>query len=124
MKNILLIGVGGAGSKTVDVFYQKYNELGNQTDNNISAIVFDTDMADIKQITAATPVMMADPASVGTICDRLGKKYLREWFPCDDKAVRAGSLDPGAHGDEHLREVHDMGLARRVLYDSPPVGED
>ena len=96
MKNILLIGVGGAGSKTVDLFYKKIAEFGAQNDNNITAIVFDTDMADIKQITSATPIPMADPASVGTICDRLGKKYLREWFPCDDKAVRAQEMIRGA----------------------------
>ena len=84
MKNILLIGVGGTGSKAVDIFYQKYNELGNQTGNKISALVFDTDAGDVKNITAATPVVMADTASVGTICERLGKHTLREWFPCDD----------------------------------------
>ena len=47
MKNILLIGVGGTGSKAVDIFYQKYNELGNQTGNKISALVFDTDAGDV-----------------------------------------------------------------------------
>ncbi len=96
MKNILLIGVGGAGSKTVDVFYKKIKEFGTQNDNNITAIVFDTDKADIQQITSATPIPMADSASVGTICDRLGKKFLREWFPCDDKAVRSQEMIRGA----------------------------
>lgn len=96
MKNILLIGVGGTGSKAVDIFYQKYNELGNQTGNKISALVFDTDAGDVQKITAATPVVMADPASVGTICDRFGKEYLREWFPCDDNAVRAQEMIRGA----------------------------
>jgi cell division GTPase FtsZ len=28
-KNILLIGVGGTGSKAVDIFFQKCKELGN-----------------------------------------------------------------------------------------------
>ncbi|MBO5897790.1 MAG: hypothetical protein J6R04_02135 [Clostridia bacterium] len=96
MKNILLIGVGGTGSKAVDIFYQKYNELGNQTGNKISALVFDTDAGDVKNITAATPVVMADTASVGTICERLGKHTLREWFPCDDNAVRSQEMVRGA----------------------------
>ena len=89
MKNILLIGVGGTGSKAVDIFFQKRNELGNQTGNKITALVFDTDAGDLKKIQAAKTVAMADNASVGTICDRFGKEYLKEWFPIDDKAVRA-----------------------------------
>lgn len=96
MKNILLIGVGGAGSETVDVFDKLRREFGQQNDNNISAIVFDTDLGDIQKIDSATPIPMADPASVGTICDRIGKRYLREWFPCDDKAVRAQEMVRGA----------------------------
>ncbi len=96
MKNILLIGVGGTGSKAVDIFFQKCNELGNQTGNNVTALVFDTDAGDLKRITAAKTVVMADNASVGTICDRLGTEYLREWFPCDDKAIRAQEMVRGA----------------------------
>ena len=96
MKNILLIGVGGTGSKAVDIFFQKCNELGNQTGNNITALVFDTDAGDLKKIQAAKTVVMADNASVGTICDRFGKEFLKEWFPSDDKAVRAQEMIRGA----------------------------
>lgn len=96
MKNILLIGVGGTGSKAVDIFFQKCNELGNQTGNNITALVFDTDAGDLKKITAAKTVVMADNASVGTICDRFGTNFLKEWFPCDDKAVRSQEMVRGA----------------------------
>lgn len=96
MKNILLIGVGGTGSRAVDIFYQKRKEFGQQNDNRVTALVFDTDAGDIKNITDATPVVMADPASVGTICDRIGKEYLREWFPCDDPAVRSQEMIRGA----------------------------
>lgn len=96
MKNILLIGVGGTGSKAVDIFFQKYNELGNQTGNNITALVFDTDAGDLKKISAAKTVAMADTASVGTICDRFGKEFLKEWFPCDDKSIRAQEMVRGA----------------------------
>ena len=96
MKNILLIGVGGTGSKAVDIFFQKRQELGNQTGNNITALVFDTDAGDLKKITAAKTVVMADNASVGTICDRFGKEFLKEWFPSDDKAVRSQEMIRGA----------------------------
>ncbi len=96
MKNILLIGVGGTGSKAVDIFFQKKKEFAQQNDNHITALVFDTDAGDIKRIKAATPIVMADPASVGTICDRVGKEYLREWFPCDDPAIRSQEMIRGA----------------------------
>ncbi len=95
-KNILLIGVGGTGSNAVDTFYKKFHELGNQTENKVSALVFDTDAGDLKKITSARTVVMADNASVGTICDRIGKQYLREWFPCDAKDVRAQEMVRGA----------------------------
>ena len=75
-KNILLIGVGGTGSNAVDTFFQKMKEFKNQTGNKVTALVFDTDAGDLKKITAAKTVAMSDPASVGTICDRIGKDYL------------------------------------------------
>lgn len=96
MKNILLIGVGGTGSNAVDILYQKINELGQQTDSVIKAIVFDTDVGCVQTIKNATPVPMADTASVGKICDRIGMDYIREWFPCDDKAVRSQEMIRGA----------------------------
>ncbi len=96
MKNILLIGVGGTGSRAVDIFFKKFQELGKHNDNHISALVFDTDAGDIKSISAALPVVMTDTASVGTICDRLGKEHLREWFPCDEPAIRSQEMLRGA----------------------------
>lgn len=95
MKNILLIGVGGTGSKTVDILFEKVKELG-QNGNQISAVVFDTDAGDIKKIEWATPIVMADNASVGAICDRIGSKYIREWFPHEDKAIRSQEMFRGA----------------------------
>lgn len=95
-KNILLIGVGGTGSNAVDTFFSKLNEFKNQTDNNVTALVFDTDAGDLKKIKSAKTVAMSDPASVGTICDRIGKEYLKEWFPWDAKDVRAQEMVRGA----------------------------
>lgn len=101
MKNILLIGVGGTGSNAVDIMDQQIKEFGNQTDNHVSALVFDTDAGCVSTISSATTVSMADNSSVGTICDRIGTPYLREWFPCDEtfgdyKSVRAQEMTRGA----------------------------
>lgn len=96
MKNILLIGVGGTGSSAVDILYQKINEFGKQNDNQITALVFDTDIGSVAEIASATAIPMADNASVGTICDRVGNTHLREWFPCDETAIRAQEMVRGA----------------------------
>lgn len=96
MKKILLIGIGGTGSEAVDILDKKIKELEKQNDNDISAIVLDTDTGDIAQIKNAVPISMADNASVGTICDTLGKEYIREWFPCDEPSVRAQEMIKGA----------------------------
>lgn len=96
MKNILLIGVGGTGSSAVDILYQKIHDLGNLTDNHITALVFDTDAGSVANITAATNIPMSDPASVGTVCDRLGRENLKEWFPTDDNSVMAQEMSRGA----------------------------
>ncbi len=122
MKNILLIGVGGTGSRAVDIFYQKVNEFGQQNDNKITALVFDTDAGDIKNITNATPVAMADPASVGTICDRIGKEYLREWFPCDDPAVRSQEMIRGASQWRKKSYLAFLNLMNKPLSRSAFIG--
>lgn len=96
MKKILLIGIGGTGSESVDILFKKIKELGQQSDNDIAAIVLDTDTGDIAQIKNAVSISMADNSSVGTICDTLGKEYIREWFPCDEPSVRAQEMIKGA----------------------------
>lgn len=96
MKNILLIGVGGTGSNAVDILNEKINELRNQVGSNIVALVFDTDAGDIAKIRCATPIAMSDPNLVGTICDDLGVEALREWFPYDDRNIRAQEMVKGA----------------------------
>ncbi len=96
LKNILLIGVGGTGSAAVDILYRKIEELGNRSGNRIRAIVFDTDEGSVAEIKSADAVSMADPTSVGAICDRIGTDYLREWFPCDTPTVRSQEMVRGA----------------------------
>ena len=96
MKSILLIGVGGTGSSAVDILYRKIEEFGNQTENRITAVVFDTDAGSVSSVTKAEAISMADPATVGTICDRIGKKFLREWFPCDKPSIRSQEMIRGA----------------------------
>ncbi len=96
MKNILLIGIGGTGSEAVDILYKKIRELGQQNDNIINAIVLDTDTGDMSMIKDATVISMSDTGSVGTICDSIGRDYLKNWFPCNDPTVRTQEMIKGA----------------------------
>ncbi len=94
-KHILLIGVGGTGSHAVDLLYQKVRELGNQAGNKLVAIVFDTDTADIKDITAATAIPLADSRSLGKVVESLDPRFLEDFFPCytGEEAIRLGKED-------------------------------
>ncbi len=96
MKNILLIGVGGTGSSAVDALYYKLREMGNNADNKVTALVFDTDIGSISGISEARSISMADTAGVGTVCDRLGADAVSDWFPYDIPSVRAQDLTYGA----------------------------
>ena len=96
MKNILLIGVGGTGSNAVDMLYRKIATLGQNADNKITALVFDTDKGDMEKISSATVIPMADNRLVGSICDSIGAECLREWFPFDNESVRAQEMIRGA----------------------------
>ncbi len=81
MKNILLIGVGGTGNMVVDMLYRKMNELGNQTDNRIMALVFNMDTNTVHTMDGIQTIQMVDENTVGNICNRIGAKQIEDWFP-------------------------------------------
>lgn len=93
--NVLILGVGGTGSHAVDLLYSKIESIGHLTNNRITAIVFDTDEADIGKIEVATKIPLADHCTVGTVVDRLGQDVIEEWFPCwcGDDAEKRGAVD-------------------------------
>ncbi len=96
MKNILLIGVGGTGSNAVDMLYRKIEALGQNENNRIVALVFDTDKGDIDKITTATAIPMTDAGTVGTVCDTMSAAALKEWFPYTDANARSQEMVRGA----------------------------
>ncbi len=95
MKNILLIGVGGSGQKTLDLLYQKIRELGNRTDNKISALIFNLGNGSVRTVDTARFLQLSDEATVGTVCDRIGNERLREWFPVDQPDIRNQQMTVG-----------------------------
>ncbi len=83
MKSVLILGVGGTGSRAVNMLQKKINRMGKQEDVNIVSVVLDTNMADEKNIDTATIVSLSDNVTVRTVRERLGAKVCDDWFPTD-----------------------------------------
>ena len=88
MKSVLILGVGGTGSRAVNLLQKKIlrkeKAEAKREDVNIVSVVFDTNAADEKNIDAATVISLAENATVGTVRNRLGRQC-DEWFPADHK---------------------------------------
>ena len=84
MKSVLILGVGGTGSRAVNMLQKKINRMGMQEDVNIVSVVLDTNAADEKNIDTATIVSLSDNANVKTIRERLGAAC-EDFFPADSK---------------------------------------
>ena len=83
MKSVLILGVGGTGSRAANMLQKKINKMGKQNDVNIVSIVLDTNMADEKNIDAATIVSLSDNVTVKTVKERLGESVWGDFFPSD-----------------------------------------
>ena len=83
MKSVLILGVGGTGSRAANMLQKKIDKMGKQGDVNIVSIVLDTNMADEKNIDAATIVSLSDNVTVKTVKERLGESVWGDFFPAD-----------------------------------------
>ena len=83
MKSVLILGVGGTGSRAANMLQKKINKMGKQHDVNIVSIVLDTNAADEKNIDAATIVSLSDNVTVKTVKERLGESVWGDFFPSD-----------------------------------------
>ena len=84
MKSILILGVGGTGSRAVNLLQKKISRMGQNEETKIVSIVFDTNAADEKNIDAASVISLSENATVGMVRNRLGAQC-NEWFPNDHK---------------------------------------
>ena len=64
MKSVLILGVGGTGSRAVNMLQKKIRRMGMQEDAKIISIVLDTNLADEKNMDAATVVSLSANATV------------------------------------------------------------
>ena len=83
MKSVLILGVGGTGSRAVNLLQKKINRMKAQEDVNIVSVVLDTNAADEKNIDTATIVSLSDNVTVKTVRERLGAAVCNDWFPQD-----------------------------------------
>ena len=84
MKSILILGVGGTGSRAVDLLQKKIKRAQRTEEVNIVSVVFDTNAADEKNISDASVVSLSENATVGMVRRRLGAAC-DDWFPADHK---------------------------------------
>ncbi len=82
MKSVLILGVGGTGSRAVNMLQKKINRMGMQDNVNIVSAVLDTNAADEKNIDTATIVSLSDNVTVKTVRERLGA-VCDDFFPKD-----------------------------------------
>ncbi|MBQ9735881.1 MAG: hypothetical protein IJV96_03750 [Clostridia bacterium] len=82
MKSVLILGVGGTGSRAVNMLQKKILRMGKQDDVNIVSAVLDTNAADEKNIDTATIVSLSDNVTVKTVRERLGAS-VDDFFPKD-----------------------------------------
>ena len=83
MKSVLILGVGGTGSRAANMLQKKIDKMGKASDVNIVSIVLDTNAADEKNIDAATIVSLSDNVTVRTVKERLGESVWGDFFPAD-----------------------------------------
>ena len=95
MKSVLILGVGGTGSRAVNMLQKKINRMGKQEEVNIVSVVLDTNAADEKNIDTATVVSLSDNVTVKTVRERLGAKVCDDWFPAD-KQFDSNNISIGA----------------------------
>ena len=84
MKSILILGVGGTGSRAANLLQKKIDRTGRQEDVKIVTVVFDTNAADEKNIDSASVISLSENATVGMVRNRLGKQC-DSWFPASHK---------------------------------------
>ncbi len=85
MKSVLILGVGGTGSRAVNMLQKKIRRMGMQEDAKIISIVLDTNLADEKNMDAATVVSLSANATVKMVRERLGSAVCDDFFPKDEK---------------------------------------
>ncbi len=80
MRNVLILGLGGTGANVVDLFFADRKD--------VSCFVLDSDVEAISEI-ACPKVCMTEKMSLGNAVEKLDKKTVSGFFPCEDSQGKA-----------------------------------
>ena len=120
MKSVLILGVGGTGSRAANMLQKKINKMGKQSDVNIVSIVLDTNAADEKSIDAATIVSLSDNVTVKTVKERLGESVWGDFFP-QDSIFDSNNISIGAgqwRKQSYLAFLNAMNGRQRIVLEN------
>lgn len=96
----ILIGLGGTGSKIVNLIAAKYSTLDQRTQARIPSVfmAFDTDINDIDRIKNLEPhniFQISTNLTVGGYVDNHGRE-IENWFPVNEQDLHSKSMLDGA----------------------------
>ncbi len=94
MRNVLILGLGGTGANVVDLFFADRKD--------VSCFVLDSDAEAISAL-SCPKVCMTENMSLGNAVEKLDKKTVSEFFPCDPSQgkadyIRTLEMGKGANG--------------------------
>jgi hypothetical protein len=91
-KPVILIGLGGIGSRIVDDVYARIDE---QRKRQVAAVVLDTDSGDLSKLKhVKTKIQTAPMINVGSYVAR--NPEVMEWFPHEHRIIREKMMQSGA----------------------------
>ena len=78
MKKILVIGLGGSGTRVVNAFFAE-----RHLNNEISFFAIDSDVRALERITDIPTLCLTEYTSLGNVLEKLDPTTVSAWFPCD-----------------------------------------
>lgn len=91
-KPVILIGLGGIGSRIVDDVYSRVDE---QRKKQVTAVVLDTDSGDLSKLkNVETRIQTAPKINIGAYVAK--NPEVMEWFPYEHKIITSKMMQAGA----------------------------
>lgn len=80
-KNIFILGLGGSGSRIVDLFAQS----SNNDNNRIISLAMDTSIEDLSSISNNVhKIALTNVEQISSVIDRIGVDEVSAWFPINE----------------------------------------
>lgn len=79
MKNVLVLGLGGSGTNVINFFLNN-----NYQADKTSFLAIDSDIEALAKINGIPKICLTEYVLLGNVIEKLDKKTVSDWFPCDD----------------------------------------